>query len=406
MRALQKDPGMRYQSAGDMRADLLRVLSGETPAAMPPPVAAATGAAAAAAVADGRTQMMPPVPPPTAPPDEVYREIEEPAPSNVPFIVGVFALLVTLGVLLFFTFRLLNLGGSETELVVVPDVTGFSESDALTALQQVNLVVTLVREASEEVDEGLVIRTEPPAGTEVEARSTVQLVVSAGEETFAVPPLIGLTQEDAEDLIREAEFTVGNVTLDETSDREPGTVIAQSPLPGIQAPVGSAIDLVVAAGAESVLLPDLSGFTASEAFSRLAALNLTWEEQTEFSDTVQRGRVIRTDPPADTEVPVPSPVIVIVSDGVEPVSVPDLFGLTRNEAEAELRALGLVLRVAATTIEVEDPDLDGRVVAQVPEGGVVVPKGTTVNVSLGVYVPPTTTTTTTPETTTTTAPPP
>jgi eukaryotic-like serine/threonine-protein kinase len=403
MRALQKDPGMRYQSAGDMRADLLRVLSGEAPAVVPPVVAGA--AVAGAAGADGRTQMMPPVPPPTAPPDEVYREIEEPAPSNVPFILGVFALLVTLGILLFFTFRLLNFGGSETELVGIPDVTGFTESDALTALQQVNLVVTLVREASEEVEEGLVIRTEPPAGTEVEPRSTVQLVVSAGEETFAVPPLIGLTQEDAEDLIREAEFTVGTVTLDETSDREPGTVIAQNPLPGIQAPVGSPIDLVVAAGAESVLLPELSGFTASEAFSRLAALGLTWEEQTEFSDTVQRGRVIRTEPPADTEVPVPSRVTVIVSDGVEPVPVPDLFGLTRNEAEAELRGLGLVLRVAATPIEVEDPDLDGRVVAQVPEGGVVVPKGTTVNVSLGVYVPPTTTTTAPPETTTTTAEP-
>jgi eukaryotic-like serine/threonine-protein kinase len=326
-------------------------------------------------------------------------------PSNVPFILGVFALLVTLGILLFFTLRLLNFGGSDTELVVIPDVTGFAESDALTTLQQENLVVTLVREASEEVEEGLVIRTEPPAGTEVEPRSTVQLVVSAGEETFAVPPLIGLTQEDAEDLIREAEFTVGTVTLDETSDREPGTVIAQNPLPGIQAPVGSPIDLVVAAGAESVLLPDLSGFTASEVFARLAALGLTWEEQTEFSDTVQRGRVIRTEPPADTEVPVPSNVIVVVSDGVEPVPVPDLFGQTRNEAEAELRALGLVLRVAATTIEVQDPDLDGRVVAQVPEGGVVVPKGTTVNVSLGVYVPPTTTTTAPPETTTTTAAP-
>src|SRR5690606_3226159 len=99
LRALRKDPAGRYQSAEDMRADLVAVLRGQTPSA-PPPLPVAPGPYADP---DASTRVITsaPAPPPTAPPDEVYRELEEEPRSQLPFILTAFGLLALLVVLVF-----------------------------------------------------------------------------------------------------------------------------------------------------------------------------------------------------------------------------------------------------------------------------------------------------------------
>ncbi len=389
-KAMAKDPDQRYQSAEALRTDLWRVLQGEQPAAAVP-----AGTRAPTGEDEGPTRMMAPVPPATVPPDQAYRSLEEPPSTNLAFVVGTFALLATLAVLVFLVLR--QLSGSDTpvvELVTVEDVTGLSEPDALRAIQAQGLVAIPSRENSEFVEAGFVVRTDPAAGSQVEEGATVTVIISAGIEQFPVPSLVGLDQATAVDLIQRQGFVVGEVTLDPESSADPGTVIAQEPLGNVTAPAGATVDIVVAAGPESVELTDLVNLTERDATAALQSLGLLVAVETEFSDEVDRGRVIRTTPEAGVELAIGSTVTLVVSDGPEPVVVPSLIGLTLDAALTRLEQEGLVL-VQGQGVEVSSPEQVGRVVEQNPGEGANLLRGDSVLVRIGVEPPPTTTTTTT-----------
>ncbi|HEY5685456.1 MAG TPA: Stk1 family PASTA domain-containing Ser/Thr kinase [Acidimicrobiia bacterium] len=388
MKAMAKDPAQRYQSAEALRTDLWRTLQGEPPAA-------ASQAPAPAPDDQSATRAMAPVPPATVPPDQAYRSLEEPPSTNLAFVVGTFALLATLAVLVFLVLQ--QLSGSDTpvaDLIAVEDVTGLTEEDALRAIQAQGLVAIPNRENSDAVDSGLVIRTDPPAGSPVEEGATVTVIISAGIEQFPVPSLVGLDQTTAVDLIRRQGFELGQVIPDAESTAAPGTVISQEPLGNVTAPAGATVDIVVAAGPETVALSDLIDLTERDATAALQSLGLFFEIQTEFSDEVDRGRVIRTTPDAGVELAIGATVTLVVSDGPEPVVVPSLIGLTLEAALTRLEQEGLVL-VQGSGIEVSNPEQVGRVVEQNPGEGANLLRGDSVLVRVGVAPPPTTTTTAT-----------
>lgn len=400
--AMAKAPEERYQTAEEMRQDLWAALQGRTPTATAPMAAAGM----AVATEDAPTRMMTQaVPPATAPPDQGYRVLEEPPSSNLAFVVGTFALLITLGVLVWLVFDLLS--GTDTtvaESVEVPTVVGLSAADAIRALDQVDLLGIPEEINDDSVEPGIVVRSDPEEGETVDPGTEVTLFVSAGAGTVDVPFLEGLERAAAEETIRSNNFSVGNVT-EEPSDTVPeGIVIRQSPPPNTPVQPGSAIDLVISTGPESVTLENLEGLTEREATARLDTLGLTYVFETEFSDEVERGRVIRTDPGPDTPLPPGYEVLVILSDGVEPIPVPNLLGMDVDTARAELEALGLVLEVNNSTIEVSDPTQVGLIQSQNPTQPATLFPGDIVRVTLGAA--PETTTTTQPETTTTTEPPP
>lgn len=396
MKALQKDPAARYQTAEELRIDLWRALQGQRPmatAVAPPP-------------ADEATRLLT-TPPATVPPDEAYRQLEEPPSSNLAFIVGAFALLATLVVLLILTFDLFS-SGAGPATITVPDVAGMTEEEALVTLQRAGLIAVTRERADSTVEAGRVIETDPPAGQEVTEDTLVTVYVSTGEETFPVPFVVGLDIEVARQQIEAQGLTVGAVTKRADPDRAAGIVLEQSPQPGVQVPAGTAVDLVVSSGPDTVEVPPVEGLLERDAVAQLQLAGLGWTIQNEFSDTVEKGRVIRTEPASGERVPPDTQILVVVSDGPEPVEVPDLFGLTEQEARSALQAVGLEMEVSQARIEVSDPALVDRVVQQTPQAGVVLEPGSTVVVTLGAPAPTTTTTTepttTTTETTTTTGP--
>ncbi len=184
VKALRKDPAGRYQTADEMRADLLAVLRGES-VGMPATAAVSVGSN------DSTRLMTTPVPPPTVPPDEVYRDLEGEPPSQIPFILTAFGLLTALAILLFFLFRLANGTGTGTEMIEVPNVTGLTQQVANERLRADGFEVDFEFEASDTVEPGNVIRTEPGFGTTAPQGSTIRLIVSSGSEEYPVPPLVG-----------------------------------------------------------------------------------------------------------------------------------------------------------------------------------------------------------------------
>jgi serine/threonine-protein kinase len=456
-KAMEKDPTDRYQTAGEFRADLLRYLRGETPAAIMEAPAA-------------ETRLMAP-PPATVPPDETARHVAQ-APtetraSPASFAAIVVALLVALAVGVFLITRILGGSTESAATVTVPQLEGMPFNEAIQALQELDLKVRQREQSSDTVPEGQIIATDPAAGAEREAGSFVTLILSTGPVRFPVPNLIDIPLEDAVTQIENNDFVLGDVEERFDDDTPEGFVIRQDPTAGSLATPETVIDLEVSLGSFALTVPNVTGQEKDLAILQLTQAGFeTIEEVEEFDLEIPEGAVIRTDPAADRLVPRGDTITIYVSLGPEPFEVPDLvgrtveqarrlatnlgmtfilegdtvevtlasglegliaeqspapdieafpgdemrvkigvliqveipslFGLTVEEATAELEARGLVLEVVGTTIT-EDENLVDKVIEQDPAAGQRISDGSIIRVTVGEPPPATTTTTTTTE---------
>jgi len=380
--AIKKRADERYQSADEMRDDLLRYLGGAEPIAagvvsaaaatamIPPPVGIPVGAAGAAATTGTMAF--------DAPAQER---------SQTGYWAAVGGLLVVLVLGMWLLFRLLSPGEPVATTVVIPDLRDTPAEEAFEILQDdLDLKVRLQEETSEEISAGRVIRTDPPAGTSVPVGDFVTVYVSLGQAEFGVPNLLGENVDIARARIQEQGFTVGVITYQPTEDTDENIVINQSPPGGTTAPPETAVDLVVSAGPAAIEIPDVGGKSSETAILELARAGFTnIETETAFSPDVLAGFVIETNPAAGQVVPKEATIIVIVSEGPEPVPVPDLEGKTENEARTQVNSLGLQLVVSSETIEVPlASGLVGKVVEQTPSEGTEVEVGSQIVVKLGV----------------------
>jgi len=142
--------------------------------------------------------------------------------------------------------------------VPVPAVTGCDVNAAFATLSEAGFVPQQQQSPSNDVDEGCIVGTDPPGGTELPSGSTVAVVVSSGPATETVPPVIGLDQAAAEEAIRDAGFDVAVETRPAEPGEEPGTVVDQDPGGNAEAEPGSTVTIVVAEDAgPSTTIPDV-----------------------------------------------------------------------------------------------------------------------------------------------------
>lgn len=374
--AIAKDPANRYQSAEAFRDDLLRYLGGAEPIA-----AAAIFAGAAT------TMIPPPVPPvvplPNAAPTAQY-DAQPEERSQTAYWAFVGALLVALGFGLWLILRLLS-GDGGGDLVTVPNLEGTEAQSAFVTLQELDLKVRELDETSDQMAAGFVIRTDPVAETEVETGTFVTVVVSTGPEEFGVPNVIGENVEVARTRIKDQGFTVGLIEYSLTEDVDQDIVIRQTPTGGTTAAPDTPVDLLVSSGQFTIDVPNVSGETEDDAILELTRAGFeNIETEEEFSDDVAIGIVISTNPAAGQSIPRDATIIVIVSMGPEPVSVPDLTGDTVDEARSTLEDQGLNLVVSSQTVDVSaSSGLVGKVADQDPDSGATVESGSDVEVFLG-----------------------
>ncbi len=408
MKLLAKSPDGRYANAEELRADLNRFLADAPTVAEGELLAAgAAGAAlgAAAASAGDATTVQPATsselgaPPPDAE-DEEGEADEDGSSKTWIFVASLVALLALLGGLLFWFVS----SQDDSDLVVVPAVVGMQIEDALRELDEVGLEGNTTRQPSE-LEVGTVIEQTPERDAEAEAGSVVELLVSSGPEEATVPSVVGLPQAEAEQVLRDAGFTV-KPTPRETDEAAPGTVVEQSPAAEELAPPGSEVEIFVAVEVGTVLVPDVIGDPLAQAQAAIQEAGLRFDEATEApSSSIPVGAVISTDPGAGTTVQRDRSIGIVVSTGPEQADVPDVVGQTEQSAIDALRERGFAPQVQPETIAAGDPNV-GRVIRQDPAGGQSVDAGSPVAIVVGVAAPTTTTssTTTTTSTTTTAAP--
>jgi len=135
---------------------------------------------------------------------------------------------------------------TETPLVTVPDVSNQTSETAAAILDENGLTVgDIVEETSNEVTAGLVIRTDPAAGTDLDQGSPVDLVISSGPEDVTVPPVTGLDEATATTELQNAGLgaVVAPTTVDDPA--LVGVVIDQNPTAGETVDLGSSVTITV-----------------------------------------------------------------------------------------------------------------------------------------------------------------
>lgn len=227
----------------------------------------------------------------------------------------------------------------------------------------------------------------PDEGTNVEATlsPTPELSPEPTEAPtgvmFEVPDVIGLTKEDAEAAIKAKSANADIRYTEEYSDLfEAGRVIEQYPKGGLEVDETSMILLTISSGPESFEIPYVYGLTEAQADKKLQELGLKVKHEYPYSDEIEAGRVISTMPEKQSMVVKGQEVIVYVSSGPEnkQVTVPNLIGLTKEQANSSLKESGLVL--GKITEESSETFEKGKITFQSTTAGQKVNAGTAIDV--------------------------
>ena len=248
-----------------------------------------------------------------------------------------------------------------TQIVVeVPDLTGSSQTEALNDLQSLGFKVGIENSAHPDVPEGSVIRTQPPANTSTNPDTLVTIIVSVGPEAYPIPYVVDLETERAVYVIEESGFTIGQ-KIEVNDDNVPiGFIISQNPMAGRKMGPGSTVDLVISSGPSLIELGDLSRKSVEDATQILETLGLEFETLEEYSEDIEEGLVSGTLPEAGEIITPDDVVTIIVSLGIK-IEVPEVEGLTYQDAIDKLEEAGLVATISG--------DTNGVVRKQLPRKG-------------------------------------
>jgi len=259
----------------------------------------------------------------------------------------------------------------------VPTVKGLTTQAAERALNVAHLTPKVVRAFDETVKAGVVIASDPATGREVGRGSTVTLTVSQGSERYAVPPLVGRSQAEAEQRLIEARLTTGKVSQAFSETVPQGQVVSTSPPAETSVKRATAVALVISKGRQPIEIVDWTGKPANQAFTALSDAKLKVDAtKQDWSDTVPKGSVISQTPATGTLFQ-GDRVTLVVSKGPEFVKVPDVFGKQERQAKSLLEGLGFAVKVERY---LGGPF--GTVTRQSIAAGAEAPRGTTITLSV------------------------
>jgi eukaryotic-like serine/threonine-protein kinase len=309
LKAMAKSPADRYQTAGDMRADLQRAASG-LPVAAAPPTRVDMYQNTQRMGSDpmtGRTSAIPPV----ADYDYAGQGYDRGRGGGRRWIPWVLGLVLVLGVVIGVAYYLLAGGKTYSVPLVNNQTVAVAEHEI--SLQ--HLRSTVVDQANNNVGKGLVISSNPPQGNNVAANTLVTLYVSTGAAPVAVPSVVGQQETTAQSALQAKGFQV-SVKPDPTSTQPSGTVISQSPSGGT-APPGSTVTITVSGGALSV--PSVVGDSQQTANQILSTAGFAVNVQ-QGSGPAQyaNGTVFSQQPAANSTEPKGTTITIFVQNGASP----------------------------------------------------------------------------------------
>ena len=269
--------------------------------------------------------------------------------------------------------------------VVVPSLVGEKKEIAEEMCEKKNLVMEVVKEKySNEYKAGYIMEQHTKAGTKVERKTVIEVVVSKGVNEIEIPDVSNMTEDEAWDLLKKKGFTKRGTPKTEYHDTiEKGNVIRTTPAAGEIVTDETEIVMVISKGSGKKDVPNLVGKTVADAVSALEAAGLAdgGVSAEEYSDTVKAGYIIRQDVEAGKSVTAKTTVSYVVSKGPKPadkVKVPPIVGSSLAGAKNALSNVGLYY---LESWEASDRPY-GEVIGVNPGEGNSVDVGTTVTISI------------------------
>jgi serine/threonine-protein kinase len=313
LKSMSKNPANRYQSAAEMRNDLLRALAGQRVEATP-------------VMGDAEKTTILAAPPGGYGYDDEDDWDDDGARRRKRRIIAIVAALAVLLIGGIVAAVLLNREPAPVAAaqVAVPGVLNQDQATAESTLTSAGLKVGQVTQAASAADQvGKVIETDPAGGVKVDEGTSVNLVVGTGPDAVTVPNVVGLTEDQAKANLQNAGFT-GSISTREVGSLDPeGRVVSVTPDQGRQAAPNQEIVLGISTG--TLKLPDVQGKTEAEARSILTDAGFSESQivtQSVERDDVPQGTVVESDPGANSAVGAGQEITLLVAVPVPPQPTP------------------------------------------------------------------------------------
>ena len=242
--------------------------------------------------------------------------------NKVPIIVVsclAAAIVIALGVGAYFLFSSMGGGGntssqSSSDEVDLPNFVGQKLEDIQNNDEYKNFNFKVETKEDNTVEEGVVISQSPSGSKKVKANAQITLTVSSGKSQVKITDVSNMTEETAKSTLERLGF---QVTVErETSDTiSSGYAIRTNPTSGSSAEYGSTITLYISSGKAQVKVTDVSGWTQASAESALKSAGFNVQVQEINDDSTAKGLVVRTNPQAGSSLDYGSTVTLYVSKG-------------------------------------------------------------------------------------------
>lgn len=286
--------------------------------------------------------------------------------------------------------------------IAIPDVAGQTVAEAKATLKKANFEIGEEKtEASEKVEEGRIIRTDPGAGTGRKEGTKINLVVSSGKQSFQISNYVGRKSSDVIAELKEKKVPDNLIKIEEeeSNESEAGTVLKQSLLEGTTYDLSKATQIVltVAKKATTIQLGNYIGRNSTEVISELKQKkvpeNLIKIEEEESSES-EPGTIMKQSPGAGTtyDVSKPTQIVLTVAKKVTSVAMPSYIGSSLEFTKNNLIQIVGIKEANIEVVEVTTApagSVEGMVVEQSPRAGEKVDLNKT-RVKISIYKPKTT----------------
>ncbi|VQD52223.1 Stk1 [Streptococcus pneumoniae] len=286
--------------------------------------------------------------------------------------------------------------------IAIPDVAGQTVAEAKATLKKANFEIGEEKtEASEKVEEGRIIRTDPGAGTGRKEGTKINLVVSSGKQSFQISNYVGRKSSDVIAELKEKKVPDNLIKIEEeeSNESEAGTVLKQSLPEGTTYDLSKATQIVltVAKKVTTIQLGNYIGRNSTEVISELKQKkvpeNLIKIEEEESSES-EPGTIMKQSPGAGTtyDVSKPTQIVLTVAKKVTSVAMPSYIGSSLEFTKNNLIQIVGIKEANIEVVEVTTApagSAEGMVVEQSPRAGEKVDLNKT-RVKISIYKPKTT----------------
>jgi beta-lactam-binding protein with PASTA domain len=367
LKAMSKNPANRYQSAAEMRNDLLRALAGQRVEATP-------------VMGDAEKTTILAAPRGGYGGDDAWDDEDEQARRRKRRIVATVAIVAVLLLGGAIAAAIAMNGGDPepqaVQQVQVPTLLNVEQAAAEQALTDAGLEVGEVtqRDTNDADQVGKVLESSPASGAQVNEGTEVDLVVGVAPDAITVPDVVGFDEDQARTALEQAGFTGSINTRQEDSLEEEGTVASVSPAVGESAAPDDTITLGLSTG--TIELPDVTGRPEAEARSILigAGFSDVQISTEEIDSTDPPGTVVGTNPGPASPASTDTRIVLQISGGPADITVPtSIVGQTEEQARQTLQTAGFTGTITIERIPAEPGETPERVSYSDPAPGTSVP---------------------------------